>query len=101
MGEGLTQDYPSPIGRGRREAPGEGRSYYLLPRFFLFLRNGFRRLILSTLDPSRECVRIHKRMRLAWLSGLQHHASLQHTATGVTVVAGPAMDLQVHLHTFY
>ena len=40
-------------------------------------------------------------MRRARLAGLEHESAFQHTTAGIAVIAGPAMDLQIHLHAFY
>src|SRR5882672_5347303 len=69
--------------------------------FLFFLLNGLRGLVLSALDPLCKCGRVNKRMRIAGFAGFEHQAALQHAAAWVSVVSGPAMDLQVHLHTLY
>src|SRR5262245_48917196 len=37
-------------------------------------------------------------MRGAGFTRLQHDAALQHATAGITIVTGPAMDLEVHLY---
>src|SRR5919197_3349950 len=71
-----------------------------LSRFLFFHLNGLRCFTLSPLDPLCKRVRIHERMRRARLARFEHESAFQHTTAGIAVVAGPAMDLQIHLHTF-
>src|SRR5262249_4861105 len=88
--QGFSCESSGRLGRAVLCAP---RHKGLSSRFLFFLLHRFRRVFLSLLDPLRKCSWIHEGMRVTRLTRFQLQAAFEHSAAGISVIAGPAMDL--------